>query len=574
MSDGAVLIADKWGTVRGSSGGYASANRHSPDMACWLPGGGSADFDILPDLALTTGRARDLEFSNGLAAGAPQTVVDNVVGPTLRLNAQPDWRALGKSQKWARDWAREVEARWMPYSESLYFDSEEQVNFSIMAGIVVRGRWSNGGHLVLPQFRERPGVRYATCFQGIEIDRLSDPQDRHYDRTKVRGGIEFDRFGAPDGYYIANAHPGDWYGLPTPITGWTRVPAKTAWGRRRVLHCFHKTRSGQSRGVSALAPVMREFKALARYRQAELNRAVAHALTTYFIRTQMPNEWIVEMFGSPENYLSERRDLTERARSVMAQASFDRNTIVPMNPGDEIVDPRRDSPNAQMETFETAILRDIAAGLNISYETLRRDYSKSNYSSARAAMLQDWKTFLGMRKWLATYYASPIYTLWMEEAVNRGDIEAPDFYENIEAYTACRWTGAGRGWVDPAKEAQASVTRLSHGISTLETEAAEQGGDWETNVDQRLDEFTYAMDGARKRELPEAAAWVAAGMPIPQHEIMTTPISPTFSGRPSGQSDPGQSEPPAPADSSDTLTEDEQDDADETGDTDQETDDE
>ncbi len=81
-----------------------------------------------------------------------------------------------------------------------------------------------------------------------------------------------------------------------------------------------------------------------------------------------------------------------------------------------------------------------------------------------------------------------VYELWLEEAVNKGLVDAPDFYENRYAYTRCKWIGPGRGWVDPVKEAQACQIRMEIGLSTLEAECAGQGLDWEEVLEQRARE--------------------------------------------------------------------------------------
>jgi capsid protein len=83
-----------------------------------------------------------------------------------------------------------------------------------------------------------------------------------------------------------------------------------------------------------------------------------------------------------------------------------------------------------------------------------------------------------------------VYELWLEEAINKGLIEAPNFYENKALWTRCKWIGPGRGWIDPVKEAKASQLRLETGLSTLEDECATQGLDWEEVLEQRAREQT------------------------------------------------------------------------------------
>ena len=131
-----------------------------------------------------------------------------------------------------------------------------------------------------------------------------------------------------------------------------------------------------------------------------------------------------------------------------------------------IVEMRRD--------FEFGVLnvRQTGASIGVPYEVVLKDFSKTNYSSARAALNEAWRYFINRRTWLATYWAAPIYRLWLEEAVNAGMIEAPGYYENAEFYLKCKWIGPGRGQIDPTKEAEAAQIRMDTFISTLEEECA------------------------------------------------------------------------------------------------------
>lgn len=153
-----------------------------------------------------------------------------------------------------------------------------------------------------------------------------------------------------------------------------------------------------------------------------------------------------------------------------------------------------------------ASMRNIAAGLNMPYELLLKDFSRTNYSSARASLLEAWRYFNGRRRWLTDYWLRPIYELWLEEAVNAGVIEAPDFYRNRHAYTRCRFIFGGRGWVDPVKDATASKIRRESQVSTLEQECAEQGLDYE----EVLDQLAVEQEMMRARGLQSVAVPVAA----------------------------------------------------------------
>ena len=197
--------------------------------------------------------------------------------------------------------------------------------------------------------------------------------------------------------------------------------------------------------------------------------------------TQLDQEGLLQLFGGNEEAAADYLD----SRS---EVHLKDGLIVPLAPGEKLnaVTPAR--PAQAFPAFTMAVLRHIATGLNIPYELLMKDFSQTNYSSARAAMLEAWRFFKSRRAWLAAHWARPVYELWMEEAVSKGYIEAPDFYSKRYAWTRARWIGPGRGWIDPVKEATASKIRMEIGISTLEDECAEQGQDWGEVLEQRARE--------------------------------------------------------------------------------------
>jgi len=142
-----------------------------------------------------------------------------------------------------------------------------------------------------------------------------------------------------------------------------------------------------------------------------------------------------------------------------------------------------------------------------------KDFSKTNYSSARAALLEAWRYFNSIRGWLQVHWCNPVFELWLEEAIDKGLVQAPDFEANRYAYTRSVWIGPGRGWVDPTKEAEAAEMRMANNLSTLERECAEQGLDWEEVLEQRarekalLEELGLSMSEEEMRaEIEQEAA--------------------------------------------------------------------
>ena len=455
---------------------HTSASVTARELASWKPSKGSADNDLLPELSTIVARSRDLSRNHGVASGAIQTLNDNIVGTGLRLSAKPDYKLLGKTKEWEEEWQVKVEGLWRSWAETNLCDASQTMNFHGLTTLVFKSCLVNGEALVLPLWLK--GRKFSTCLQLIESDRLSNPQNTT-DNKNMRGGIEIDKYGAPVAYNIKKSHPGD-YWIGADIDNWERIPAYTDFGRRRVIHIHDIERIGQTRGKPILTAIMPMFKMLDHYERSELQAAIVNAMIAAFIETPMDAENLNEMFGgNGTDYLDAKKDW---------KVKLEGGSIIPIFPGDKIAPFTPSRPNSAYGSFIENVLRNIGTGLNIPYELLLKDFSKTNYSSARAALLEAWRFFNGRRQWLADNWATPVYELWLEEVVNKGLVDAPDFYENRYAYTRCKWIGPGRGWVDPVKEAQACQLRMEIGLSTLEAECASQGLDWEEVLEQRARE--------------------------------------------------------------------------------------
>lgn len=488
---------------------HFAASRIAREMKNWTPALESADGELLYESDTIAARSYDLERNNGIAGGVIRTNIDNIVGTGLRLAAKPDYRALGRTKEWADEWSRNTEAKWRTFADTLEFDAARQLNFGGMTTMQLRACLLSGDAIGLPMWLpNRPGAKWSTAIQAIDPARLSTPTGQ-INGPRMRDGIEvIPETGEPVAYHFRKSHPGDGYGFLQGDTAFERVPAMTPFGRRKVIHLYEKLRPGQSRGKAIFAKVMAAFRMLDHYQRTELQTTVANSMIAAFIKTTMTGEQVAELFGSGKQYVQERNGWDVKLEGA---------SVIPLFPGDELQAFNPTRPNSAYSAFVEAILRYIGAGLNMPYELLMKDFSKTNYSSARAALLEAWRYFLAMREWLATYWADPIYALWLEEAVNRGEVEAPDFYENRAAYCACRWIGPGRGWVDPLKEAQAADSRMNEaGVSTLERECAEQGLDWEEVLEQRAKERDFGKTLGLDVHAPRQQQPLRPAAPDPQ----------------------------------------------------------
>ncbi len=282
---------------------------------------------------------------------------------------------------------------------------------------------------------------------------------------------------------------------------WVEVKAYGKNGRRNVLHLFDKRRPGQVRGVPYLAPVIEHLKQLARYSEAELQAAVVSAALAIFVK--MDAEAFQTLFegDSSTTYLNNATGWDGTVSTDLDGPGKAINLL----PGEDVSTPALGRPNVNYDPFFLSMLKQIGPALEIPFEVLIKHFS-SSYSASRAALLDFWRIVRVRRDFMATQFCEPIKDLWFEEAVATGRITAPGFFADArirQAYSRVQWIGDSPGSIDPEKEANAAISRMDAGITTLEIETvAYNGGDWEANHRQRAKEVGMRKDDGLIVEQP------------------------------------------------------------------------
>jgi lambda family phage portal protein len=500
--------------------------------ALWRPQLASADAESLYERDQLVARARDLTRNDGAAASAVQHAADLIVGHRWILAAKPDAELLGVDRKAARALGRQMEREFRAWANDprRFCDRRRRQSFAGMLTLMAR-QWAGaeGEGLAVLGFRDEDRraalrARYATTMEVIDPDRLSNPYGQ-VDTDTLRGGIEMDEDGAPIAYHVRKGHVVD-AGYTSKGFTWECVPYETEDGRPVVLHVMDHDRAGQNRGVTRFAPILIAFKQLAQLTDAELANAVLNALFGAFVKTGEDPRSIAEALST------EGADGGVDWNSL--RASFYDQAPVRMNglrlpvllPGDEVQ--MNTSPRATQSyvEFRAAFLSIFASITGTSYEQLSRDFSRTNYSSARAALNEVWRTVGGRRAQLGHNVASPVYFAVMEEAFDRGYLVepegAPPFDEAPAAYCNAFWIGPALGSVDPVKDRQAAQIGMEIGVTTLEQVCAEEGVDFEDTLDQ----LAYEQEARAARGLPPvnpAIYQVAAPTDAPGQQQQSEP---------------------------------------------------
>lgn len=287
--------------------------------------------------------------------------------------------------------------------------------------------------------------------QVIDPENVDETQD---DGRLIRKGVKLDENHAPIAYFIKDENQ-----------NLQEIPAD------RVLHIFKRLGPLQTRGVSALAPVIYPVFQKDRFKSAELKRARLQSEITGFL---VPNE--VEDLPDIPGIFQEQEQKPET--TIQEHAEVGKMTYIDKN----IKPYFTESHNAtNIQFFIQQTDQEIAKALGISYSTLTGDLSQVNYSSIRHGASEQRRQFRGLQNFLIRHLHNKVFQAWLENEIKRGAFKV-ELFETIMHNFAFK----PQGWeyIDPLKEMNANKVALDTGQKSLSQILREQGREFDSHMQE------------------------------------------------------------------------------------------
>jgi len=406
----------------------------------------SADAAASPDVRRTLrNRARYEVANNAYARGIVLTLANDVIGTGPRLQMLSD----------SDDANRIIESEFMAWATLIDLPGK------LRALRQARAQDGEGFMLLFNNGNLNSPVKLDVRL--IEADQVTTP-DLSPMQSAATDGILFDEFGNPREYHVLREHPGA--SNASLGTRYDRIPAAS------MIHWFRADRPGQSRGLPDILPALPLFAQLRRYTLAVIAAAESAANISIVMKTNIP----------AGGEAAEVEPMTEMEMVP--------NTALFSPEGWEPSQIKAEQPATTYEMFKREILNEIARCLNMPYNIAACNSSAYNYASGRLDHQTYYKSISVEQTDLEARVLDRILAAWMAEAVRVfGIADAAD--AGSEGH---QWFWDGHEHVDPAKEASAQAQRLANHTTTLATEYARQGKDWETELRQRAREVALMKE--------------------------------------------------------------------------------
>lgn len=437
----------------------------------WTTTNQTLDSELKQSLRTLRARSRDMERNNDFAKKFIRMLKTNVVGKTgIKVQSQVLNRE-GKADNGAR---KKIETAWTDWGKKGVCDVTGQYSFRDIQKLVISSIARDGEIFIRRHLGFDNDFKYS--LQLIEADHLDEKHNELLPNgNRIKMGIEFNSWNRPIAYHIYKIHPGD-YLFGASYGDRIRVPAE------EILHVFSPMRVSQTRGVPWMHAALARLNMLGDYEMAELVAARLGAAKGGFYQSKTGDE---DELPATEWDGGEPIQDVEPGHYEMLPPGLEFNQFDPQH------------PTTAFKDFVKAILRAIASGLDVSYNSLANDLEGVNYSSIRAGVIDERDVWKDIQQFLIEHFLNIIYDDWLFAALSSEAINLT--FEDFEKYRPVNWQTRGWQWVDPIKEIQAKEKAINLGFDNPQDVSAETGKDYEEN----LIAIKSAMDLKKKHKIEE-----------------------------------------------------------------------
>lgn len=408
-------------------------------------------------------RARQLEQNSILAEAMLSRATESVVGVGYALQARTE----------DSEWNSQAEALWKAWNPLA--DSRGLCSFDEILALLYRSWLRDGDVGVVKQ--------NSGTLRVLESDEIATPEG--YGQPNMVDGVEVDSQGRVVAFHVLSGKPdAAFMGADRRLlTDRVRVPA------RYVEFMARRQRLGQTRGISAFSGISWILDQLDGNLEAVTVANRMAACLGLVLKRKARLTGLATTTGA---------DGIARKKLRLEPGSF-----MEVDP-DEDIKTVQGNPQAQnLGDFLRILGRMASIAFGLPLEITFMDFERTNYSNARAALLQSWNVWRNHQKMLKVF-CSRVYTWKLLNWIEDGLLPAR------EDALSHSWIAPGWQWLDPVAEIQSNLAAVDAGFKTRADIVMQLGGDFEDVVAQQK----------RERELMEEAELPIARSTLTRDEVV------------------------------------------------------
>ena len=326
-------------------------------------------------------------------------------------------------------------------------DAAGQMDFPTIARTALRGVWNDGASVLVKQ---KNGA-----LLNFEADQLESPSQTGQNGSPKRivNGVELNKKNRHIAYWIRQRETrGDYGSGIHAATNSKRVSSNF------VLYPAYKVRFGQTVGVPYLAAILKRHNKINNYLDYESTAAEINAMLGWKI---VRNDVGIKLPGDEAN--TDTTSTYDRIEKMEPGLIFD------LQEGEDVDMIGSKRPGDNFEPYLINSLRIIGVGIGMPLELIMLDFSRTNYSSARASLGEARRMFRVWQKFTQTEICMPWYAWQIARGIALGELPAdPRLF-----LARCQWPAWE--YIDPVKEATGNQISMDGNVKSPSEVIREQG---------------------------------------------------------------------------------------------------
>lgn len=429
-------------------------------------------------------RSREMAANNDFLRKYLRMMSKNVIGDGVlfQSHVRDDTQKLDDHANTA------IEAAWKEWCRPKHCDILGKNGFVALSKAVLRSVVTDGEcfiNLVMD-----PNAKFGLSLQLIDATRC--PVDYNVERlpngNHIRHGIEYDNVGRAIAYFFRA--PGGY--IIHERTKLTKINAT------QIQHVFKPEFIGQRRGLPWASAGMWRLRNLEKFIEAALvNARISAAKMGFFTKAKSEDDFQDQGVGAAGE-AHEQEDMAVEPGTLRAlQEGWDFKSF----------DPR--FPSADVAAFVKVILRQVASGVDISYNTFANDLEGVNFSSMRHGVIEERESAKEDQAWFIEQFCQPIFEAWLWQALVHGQLRGPMGkplpIERFEKFNSAHWQGRRWQWIDPKSEVFADRQAVQMATKSLSQIIRDRGQDPQVV----FDEINRDIEALKKSGVPDEVVWMA-----------------------------------------------------------------
>nr|WP_319555996.1 phage portal protein [uncultured Vibrio sp.] len=230
-----------------------------------------------------------------------------------------------------------------------------------------------------------------------------------------------------------------------------------------MLHVFDQEHPEQYRGIPWNHTSLSRMKNLGGFEEASVVNARAGASN------------IIMLKPDPEVFETDDDEIEE------PDIELEPNSVINLPLGYEPVDYKPDFPSIETAAFSKHMLRGMATGQGVAYNTHSNDLEGVNLSSIRQGKLDERDGWKDLQEWFIEAVCQPIYERWLEYSLLSGKVlnsnGKPIPATRFGKFSEVEWQARRWEWTDPLKEEKAITEAQTNGRKSPSESIRESGRD-------------------------------------------------------------------------------------------------